>query len=278
VLTLLVIFSLAPSTTLSRRNILVNSLIVESLLAIVPCVVYGVSRLFDWLFEEPSWPAPWEKLSWSWSALAWGALAAVPPLVILCFIDRYPIGPLKKVQEISDQFLRPLLRECKVADFFFLATLAGFCEELLFRGWLQPLLHYYFDLYTSIIVTAVIFAFCHFITVAYFIIAFLISLYLSWLLVWSTNLLVPMAAHGFYDLIALIVVMWPVQRERDGRPGGEAPVPCDQGGSDVERGEQAEEVPGGSPAGEAGGGIRDTHSAWRTGTPGEESTGSEGAR
>jgi membrane protease YdiL (CAAX protease family) len=276
-LAILVIFSLAHTSTLSRRSILVNTLLVEGMLAVLPVVIYGFSLVYDWFTGAPSWPAPWGQLAWSWAAFGWGCLAAVPPLVVIWLIDVFPVGPLKKVQEISERFLRPLLRECRLPDFFLLATLAGFCEELLFRGWLQPLLNYYFDVYTSVILTAVIFALCHFITVAYFVIAFLISVYLSWLLVLSDNLLVPMAAHGFYDLVALIVVMWPDKRERDGRPGGEAPVPSDQGGGDVGRGGQAEEVPGGSPAGEAGGGIGTLARPGEPALRGRETTGSEGA-
>src|SRR4029079_14486228 len=142
------------------------------------------------------------------------------------------------------------------------------------------MLSQYVDVPYAILITAIIFGFCHFITVTYVILATLISIYLSWLLVWSDNLLVPMAAHGVYDLIALIVVMWPRKGERDGGLGGGARGPFEQGGSEGRRGgaevrvegggrgggggRRGGEAGGGLRGGEAGGGNREARSAWRT--------------
>jgi uncharacterized protein len=259
-----------------RRTIVRNTFIVEGLIALLPCVIYLIALGYAYLTDTPPGTSPWAQLHWSWSDVGWGCLAAMPPLLVIWLIDLFPIGPLRKVKDISDQFLRPLLKDCRLPDFFILATLAGFCEELLFRGWLQPMLSQYVDLPYSILITGIIFGLCHFITVTYVIIAFLISVYLSWLLVWSDNLLVPMVTHGVYDLIALIVVMWPRKGERDGRLGGEAPVPFDQGGGDVRRGEQAEEFPGGLPAGEQVGEIGKLSRPGEPALRGKESSGSEG--
>jgi hypothetical protein len=101
-------------------------------------------------------------------------------------------------------------------------------------------------------------------------------LYLGGILIWTDNLLAPMVTHGVYDLVAIIAVMTPWKKEKDGHLGGERPVQNEQGGK--ERGEQAEEIQTGSLAGEASAGNGDAHSAWRIGTPGEESTDSKGAQ
>lgn len=184
------------SKSLSRKDILISTILVEGGLVLLAVIL-------AWFLG----PSLWSSFSFSWDAVLWGCLGAVPPLLILLVIDRFPIGPLKHVADISDQFLRPLLRPCRWPDYFLLATLAGFCEELLFRGWLQPYLAMWMPLWASVIIGGCVFGLCHLITPTYFIIAWLISLYVAALLIWSENLLVPMIAHGVYDLIAIFVVM-----------------------------------------------------------------------
>lgn len=184
--------------TIRRRDLLLNTLLVEGGLA-------GLAIVLAWLFG----PDLWQQFHWSKDGVIWGCLGAIPPLVIVLLISKFPIGPLKHVADISDKILRPLLAPCRWPDYFLLATLAGFCEELLFRGWLQPFLATWMPTWTSLLLGGFVFGLCHLLTPAYFIIAWIISIYLGLLLVWSDNLLVPMVTHGVYDLIALFVVMWP---------------------------------------------------------------------
>jgi len=192
----------------SRKEILVSTLAVEGVLAFLAVILAGLCGLLG-LRHQPvaEWQWPWTALHWSWAAVGWGCLGAVPPLVIILLIDRYPIGPFKHVADISDRFLRPLLRPCRWPDYFLLATLAGFCEELFFRGWMQPCLAQWLPLWAGVLLSGFVFALCHLITPAYFIIAWIISLYLAALLIWTDNLLVPMLTHGVYDLIAIFAVM-----------------------------------------------------------------------
>lgn len=188
------------SQTISRREILLNTLFVEGVLVLLAIVL---ARFLG--------PDLWANITFSWEAVFWGCLGAVPPLVIILLIDRYPIGPFKHVADISDRFLRPLLRSCRWPDYILFATLAGFCEELFFRGWMQPFLAQWLPLWASVVIGAFIFGLCHLITPAYFVIACIISGYLAALLIWTDNLLVPMLTHGVYDLIAIFAVMWNVK-------------------------------------------------------------------
>jgi membrane protease YdiL (CAAX protease family) len=181
---------------LQRSVLLINTLLVEGGLAV------AALWLADWLGPEL-----FGDFSWNRHDVLFGCLGAVPPLILILLMDRYPIGPFKHISDISDKFLRPLLANCKWPDYFLLAFLAGFCEELLFRGWIQCYLTTWLPLWGSVLATAVIFGLCHLITPAYFIIATLISIYLSCLYIWSGNLLVPMLTHGVYDLVALFAVM-----------------------------------------------------------------------
>lgn len=189
--------------TVRRRDLLINTILVEGSLV-------GLALTLGWLLG----PDVWQWLHWSWDAVLWGCLAAIPPLIIILLIDRYPWGPFKHVADISDRILRPLLRECRWPDYFLLSALAGFCEEILFRGWLQPFLAQWMPMWGSLLIGGFFFALCHLITPAYFIIAWLISLYLGAIFIWSDNLLVPMLAHGVYDLIAIFVVMWQPDKSR----------------------------------------------------------------
>jgi membrane protease YdiL (CAAX protease family) len=184
--------------TIRRRDLILNTLLVEGALA-------GLAVVLAWLFG----PELWKQFHWSLDGVIWGCLGAIPPLVIVLLISKFPFGPLKHVADISDKILRPLLAPCRWPDYFLLATLAGFCEELLFRGWLQPFLGTWMPTWASLLLGGFVFGLCHLLTPAYFIIAWIISIYLGLLLVWSDNLLVPMVTHGVYDLIALFVVMWP---------------------------------------------------------------------
>jgi membrane protease YdiL (CAAX protease family) len=186
-----------PFDPISRRELLSKTLLVEGALALLA-------------FFLGYWPGPdvEEHFFFSWSAVVYGCLGAVPPLLILLLIDRFPIGPLRKVKDISEEFLRPILRNCKWPDFFLLSALAGFCEELFFRGWMQPFFAQWMPNWGSNLLVGFFFACCHAITPAYFIIAWLISLYLGGILLWSDNLLAPMVTHGVYDLIALFAVMY----------------------------------------------------------------------
>lgn len=262
----LAVFLAMPNRAGYRRGILLSTLIVEGGLALVAQFLGAVLE-FDL----------WRNFTWSWADFGWGAFAAVPPLFAVWLMNLYPVGWLRRVREITDDFLRPLLRPLRWPDFVVMSALAGFGEELLFRGCAQPYLDQFLPAWASILVVGVVFGLMHPITVAYVVIAFFISLYFSWLLVWSDNLLVPMVAHGVYDFVALVGVMWEDKSERDGRLGGEAPVPDDQGGGEGERGEQAEEFPGGIPAGEAGGEMRELARPGEPALRGKESTGSEGA-
>lgn len=181
-----------------RKDLLLNTLLVEGALA-------GLAIVLAWLLG----PDLWQQFHWTMEGVAWGCLGAVPPLVVILLISKFPVGPLQHVADISEKILRPLLAPCRWPDYFLLATLAGFCEELLFRGWLQPYLATWMPVWASLLLGGLIFGLCHLLTSAYFIIAWIISIYLGLLLVWSDNLLVPMVTHGVYDLIALFVVMWP---------------------------------------------------------------------
>jgi uncharacterized protein len=61
--------------------------------------------------------------------------------------------------------------------------------------------------WTAIALTAALFGVAHWLTPTYAVLAGLVGAYLGWTLAASDNLLVPIVAHGLYDLIALAVLV-----------------------------------------------------------------------
>ncbi len=89
-----------------------------------------------------------------------------------------------------------------------MAALAGVCEEILFRGWLQPL----FGLWLASFLFALVhfppnrYAWRHPATWAMVALYFPVGLALGWLYLWRANLLAPMVAHALSDSLGLFAL------------------------------------------------------------------------
>lgn len=87
-----------------------------------------------------------------------------------------------------------------------LALAAGVCEELLFRGFLQPWLATFSTPLVGLLVASVIFGLLHYASVTYFLITTVIGIVLGAVYWWSESLLAVVVWHITYDLIALGVL------------------------------------------------------------------------
>ena len=114
---------------------------------------------------------------------------------------------------VRDLLGRPLSL-CRWYDLVLLAALAGFGEELLFRGVLQPWLGRIHP-WVGIIGANLIFGALHALTPAYAVFATAFGLYLSWLYVGydEPNLARPIIAHALYDYVAFLIIVREVRRE-----------------------------------------------------------------
>ena len=100
-----------------------------------------------------------------------------------------------------------------MASFLLIAACAGFVEELLFRGVLQP--------HLGLWITSFLFGLCHALSTTYFLVAAGLGLYLGLAYEWSGgNLLVPMLIHGIYDFGAFLLYR---RRMRADSPEGGVP-------------------------------------------------------
>jgi membrane protease YdiL (CAAX protease family) len=96
-----------------------------------------------------------------------------------------------------------------------LGCVAGFGEEMLFRGVLQFELSSRIGQGLAIGISSVIFGALHAVTPLYAFLASLASVYFGATYLYSGNLAVPIVAHTFYDLVALLFAHWTVSRLSD---------------------------------------------------------------
>jgi uncharacterized protein len=146
-------------------------------------------------------------------AVILGIAAALLPFALLVVSDRFRFSALERMKRIVLQLLGPSLAACRWYELVLVAALAGFGEELVFRGVLQRLLERWLDFGGSghiagLIASNVIFGLLHFLTPTYALLAGLMGVYFGVLLD-STNppsLVVPMVAHGLYDYLAFLLL------------------------------------------------------------------------
>jgi membrane protease YdiL (CAAX protease family) len=145
-------------------------------------------------------------------AIGLGLVAALPLVALVPILDRAPWPSLSDLREVVHEQLVPLVRELSVAQMALVALVAGWGEELLFRGLLQAGLAQWLGgaagWWAGLVVATVLFALCHAITPSYAVLAGLMGLYLSALFVLTDNLLAPITTHAVYDFAALLYLTY----------------------------------------------------------------------
>ncbi len=114
--------------------------------------------------------------------------------------------PLARFRKLLDERVAPIFASLRWWQLLLLAVAAGWGEELLFRGLLQPLMCHWFGTWLGIGFLALIFGLAHALSVLYFCLTVAMSFYLSWLLEETNNLVVPIVVHGLYDAVALLII------------------------------------------------------------------------
>lgn len=190
--------------TPTSRQLIVLALVVEGGMGLV---AFGLAR---WL-DRPLL-LPWD---WSVASIGWGALAGLPPLVILFLALRLPLRPLEALVRILEEQIIPMFRPCGLPALAVISALAGLGEEMLFRGVVQQSIGDWVGGWTGdalgswigIAAAALLFGLLHPITTTYAVLAGLIGFYLGVLFAASGNLLIPIAAHAVYDFLALVYLV-----------------------------------------------------------------------
>lgn len=147
---------------------------------------------------------PWNALEGNLSGILIGIAATLPMILLLLISDRDAFPPMKRIRRLLEQFLLPPLRGRPWWELALIAGAAGVGEESLFRGVMQEALLDWLGFWPALAIASIVFGLLHALTPTYAIVATLIGAYLGLLFLMTGNLLVPIVAHGLYDLIALI--------------------------------------------------------------------------
>jgi membrane protease YdiL (CAAX protease family) len=204
-----------------RRWLILLAGLVEGGLGILAWVL-------GWWLDQPCWAT----LYWNAVGVLWGVAACSPMLLLFLLCLSVPVGPLARIKRFSEEIVRPLFEPCTLLDLAFIAMLAGFGEELLFRGVLQTAFSNWFNPCIGLATASILFGLLHPITPTYILLAALMGFYLGYVWMASGNLLVVIVAHGLYDFLVLVVLVR--------GPFGKRPRPTTEGPS-------AEAVPSSAP-------------------------------
>lgn len=194
---------------LDRRTFLNLAALFEGALALL-AVALG------WVFGVD----PLKDLHWSWPSFGIGVAAVLPMLVVFLGTMWWPVPALRRIRQMLVSLLGPPLSQCRWYELALLAGVVGFCEELLFRGFLQPALEF-MGYWPALLGCNILFGAAHFLSPTYAIETVLAGCYLSWLLDAgdTRELLSPMVTHALYDFIAFLAVIAIYRREVRQRHG-----------------------------------------------------------
>ncbi len=162
-------------------------------------------------------PIDWATVSPIAGGLAMGVAAAIPMLIAIEIFRRLPWEPVRALERLSDDGVIATLLQLRPSEMIVISLCAGIGEELLFRGWLMPwmtagwsiteppLVSPTFAMAAGLVGSSIAFGLVHPLTKLYIVVATIMGLYFGVLLIFSGNLLVPIAAHATYDAVQLII-------------------------------------------------------------------------
>jgi uncharacterized protein len=142
-------------------------------------------------------------------AVGWGLVATGPLLLALVLMERFPIGPLRGMREMTTEVILRMFGGASVVQLAAVALAAGVGEELLFRGLVQAGLTRFFGEIVAIAAASVLFGVCHWLNTTYAILAMLAGAYFGLCLAATGNILTPVVAHAAYDFLALVYLVRP---------------------------------------------------------------------
>jgi membrane protease YdiL (CAAX protease family) len=148
--------------------------------------------------------SPWPGWPWEPRAVLWGVSACAPMLVLFAACVRWPVGPLARIKQFSEEIVRPLFGACSLWELALVSALAGVGEEMLFRGVVQGAISRWLNPPAGLTLASILFGLLHPITPTYVVLVALMGVYLGGIWLWTDNLLVVIVAHGLYDFLALV--------------------------------------------------------------------------
>jgi len=189
---------------------------IAQLAILFECGLIALALTID--FFSQRWPLPGVEFAWracpeNAVALCWGLVATAPMLVGLVILDRHPLGPFAELQRFVQENIAPLFVGMTATEMALISLAAGFGEEMLFRGLLQPALADWIGpphgAWAALVIAALAFGACHWVTSTYAFLAATMGLYFGAIMIATGSLLTPIVAHALYDFFALLyLVRW----------------------------------------------------------------------
>jgi uncharacterized protein len=185
----------APSSVTSTSSFLGLALSGEAGLLLL---AWALARWWDL--------APWRDLELQSEGVLWGLAATLPPVLGLAWLVVSQRGPIRDLLDLVVDQIGPFLVPLSAAELALLAAVAGFSEEILFRGVLQVGLTEWLSPGGALLATSIVFGLVHFASRTYAVLAGVMGLYLGGLFLAQENLLAPIVTHALYDFVALMLV------------------------------------------------------------------------
>ncbi len=161
------------------------------------------------------------------------ALAATLPLLALLFVGmREEVRSLAWLREMFHKFIIPTLGNLSTFEILLVSIMAGFGEEVFFRGFLQGALGRVFNPWMALVLVSILFGLAHYVSLRYAIVTALIGAYLGALFLWTGNLFVPMAVHALYDFVAILMILRMARQPVARQPVPRQPVPREPASAD----------------------------------------------
>ncbi len=132
-----------------------------------------------------------------------GIIATLPPVIFLWWFSNTKIPSFSEFRRSQIEFFAEIGFRFTPLRIIAMAIGAGICEELLFRGVLQPWLASFSPLIIAIIISNIVFGLLHMRTLLYALIAGGVGIYFGLLYAINGNLVAPIVAHALYDAVAL---------------------------------------------------------------------------
>ena len=146
---------------------------------------------------------PLEGFQWRVTDALWGAVAALPLILLFVSMLTWPIGPLVPVKQFCEQEVLPLFAKSYWSELALISLSAGVGEEMLFRGVFQASFTQWWGLAWGLVLASMLFGLLHPISLPYVSIATILGFYHGVVWYWNGNLLTVIVTHTLYDFAAL---------------------------------------------------------------------------
>jgi uncharacterized protein len=150
---------------------------------------------------------PLAQFAWREADALWGAVAALPLVLLFLLTLRWPIGLLKQIKTFCEDEFIPLLAGSSWSDMALIALSAGVGEEMLFRGVLQCSLGTWLGIGWGLVLASLLFGLLHPISIPYIVVTAFVGLYLGGAFLLTGNLLTVMVTHTLYDFALMAYLL-----------------------------------------------------------------------